>query len=321
MGAEPHDLGGERRPVGLDEPRLDGGERADRVVEQAGAVGAADPGVHGAVAGDDLHPVAGVPGERGEEERGIHRGVQARGVADPSGARARGVEDDDDAAVLLGLPGAHDEVAAPRGGPPVDGPHVVAVDVVAQAVELGALAAGAHRGPAVELAQDREPARQVLAGREGVEGADRPGHLDRALPGGEAEGPADAHGHAVGDPVTPPGGHEVGREAHPLVRRHGEGRARRRRAPADGRPRVAQQAAHAAVGGVRDPQGARRRLAQAHLGRLAARDGAAPPGGSRAARRAPRGAPRRGATTAPSTTTATARRAPAPAGPAPRCAG
>ena len=132
-------------------------------MQQPGPVGAADPGVDDPVTGEHLHPVARVAGERGEQQRGIHRGVEARGVADPTGTGARGVEHDDDAAVLLGLPGAHDEVLAPGGGAPVDGAHVVAVDVVAQAVELGALAADAHRGPPVELAQHGQPAGQVLA--------------------------------------------------------------------------------------------------------------------------------------------------------------
>ena len=181
-----------------------------------------DPGVDDPVAGEHLHPVAGVAGERGEEQRGIHRGIEAGGVADPAGAGARGVEHDDDAAVLLGLPGAHDEVLAPGGGPPVDRAHVVALDVVAQAVELGALAAGAHRGPAVELAQHGEPAGQVLAGGEGVQRADRAGHRDRPLPRGQPQRPEHAHGDPVGEAVTAPGGHEVGGEAHPLVRGHGE---------------------------------------------------------------------------------------------------
>ena len=203
-------------------------------MQQAGPVGARDPGVDHPVTGEHLHPVAGVAGERGQQQRGIHRGVEARGVADPTGAGARGVEHDDDAAVLLGLPGAHDEVLAPGGGAPVDRAHVVAVDVVAQAVELGALAADAHRGPAVELAQHGESAGQVLARGERVQRPDRPGHLDRPLPRGQPQRPEDAHGHPVGEPVAAPGGHEVGREAHPLVRRHGERRARHRTAPADG---------------------------------------------------------------------------------------
>ena len=53
-------------------------------------------------------------------------------VADPAGRGAGGVENDDDAAVLFGLPGAHDDIAPPRCGAPVDRAHVVALDVVAQ---------------------------------------------------------------------------------------------------------------------------------------------------------------------------------------------
>ena len=57
-------------------------------MQQLGPVGAADPRVHDPVTGEHLHPVAGVAGERGEEQRGIHGGVEARGVADPAGAGA-----------------------------------------------------------------------------------------------------------------------------------------------------------------------------------------------------------------------------------------
>ena len=185
-GAEPHDLGRQGRPVRLDEPRLDRREGADRVVQQAGAVGPGHPGVDDPVAGDDLHAVVRVPGERGEQQRGVHGGIEAGRVADPAGAGARGVEDDDDPAVLLRLPRAHDEVLAPGGGAPVDRAHVVALDVVAQAVELGALAAGAHGGAAVELAQHGEPARQVPARRERVQRAHRPGHLDATAAGPRA---------------------------------------------------------------------------------------------------------------------------------------
>ena len=44
-----------------------------------------------------------------------------------------------------GPPGAHHHVGAPGGGPPVDGADVVADDVLAQRIELGALAADQRR--------------------------------------------------------------------------------------------------------------------------------------------------------------------------------
>ena len=282
-------------------------------------VGAADPGVHHPVARDDLHPVACVPGQRGEQERGIHRGVEPGGVADATGARARGVEHDDDPPVLLGLPGAHDEVLAPGGRPPVDGAHVVTLDVLAQAVELGALPSGAHGRAPVELAEHRQPARQVPPRRERVQRPERPRHRERPLARGEPQRPEDPHGDAVGSSVTTTGRGEVGGEAHPLVRRHGEvvhGILR----SGGGRPGVPQQAAHPTTGGVGDPQAARRALAEAHLGGPAAHDAAGRSGGSRAARRARRAAGRRAATTAPSPHSATRRPVPAPAGPARRCA-
>ena len=70
--------------------------------------------------------------------------------------------------------------------------HVVALDVVAQAVELGALPAGPQRRSTVELAQHGEPARQVLARRERVQGAQLARHLEGALPGGQPERAATA---------------------------------------------------------------------------------------------------------------------------------
>ena len=61
----------------------------------------------------------------------------------------------------------------PRRGAPVDRTDVVALDVVAQRVELGALSPDPDRGPPVELAQRREPRRKVLAAGERRQRADR----------------------------------------------------------------------------------------------------------------------------------------------------
>ena len=181
-----------------------------------------------------------MPGDGGEEEGGVHAGVEPRRVADAAGARARGVEHDDDAAVLLGLPRPHDEVAAPRGRPPVDGAHVVALDVVAQRVELRALPAGAHRRAPVELAQHGEPARDVPARRERVEHPQPPGHLERGLPRGDAERSAQAERHPVGVPVAAPRRGERRGEAGALTAGQAE-RVPGQLGSRGRRPRVAQQ--------------------------------------------------------------------------------
>src|SRR5262249_2506945 len=82
------------------------------------------------VEGQQVHPVPGAGGERGEQQRGIHRRVQAGDAADPPGGGAPGVQHDQYLAVAFRAPGAHHDVPEPRGGPPVDGPHVVADHVL-----------------------------------------------------------------------------------------------------------------------------------------------------------------------------------------------
>ena len=122
-------------------PASSGRHGLDELVEQVGGRRAHDRGPLHAVVGDQVDAVAGPRGERREQQRRVHRRVEPRGVADPARGRAPGVEHEQHVPVALGAPGAHHEVAGPGGGPPVDGPHVVAVDVLAQRVELRALAA------------------------------------------------------------------------------------------------------------------------------------------------------------------------------------
>ena len=174
---------------------LDGRQGADGVVQELGAVRAGDPGQDHAVAGEHLDPVARMSRQGGEQEGCVHGRVEPRRIVHATGRGSRGVDDDDDPAVLLGLPGADHEVLAAGGGAPVDAAHVVSVDVVAQAVELGALSPGAQRCPTVQLPQHGEPAGQVLAGGERVQRPQPPRYLERPLPGGQAErsGGADRH--------------------------------------------------------------------------------------------------------------------------------
>ena len=134
------------------------------------------PGPGDPVVGEEVDVVACPRGERGKQQRGIHRPVQPRpaagvvggGVdADAAGRGASGVEHDHHPTVPLGPPRAHHHVGAPGGGAPVDRPDVVADHILAQRIELGALPADQHRCIAFELAEFGQPRRQVLADRNG----------------------------------------------------------------------------------------------------------------------------------------------------------
>ncbi|SKZ20257.1 Uncharacterised protein [Mycobacteroides abscessus subsp. abscessus] len=99
--------------------------------------------MHDAVARDEVDPIARVRSERRQQQRGIHRGVESRRVTDAAGRGPRRVEHDHDVPVLLRLPRADDDGAASSGGTPVDAAYVVALDIVTERVEFGALTAGA----------------------------------------------------------------------------------------------------------------------------------------------------------------------------------
>ena len=90
-------------------------------------------------------------------------------------------------AVAFGTPGAYGDRGLAGCGAPVDGTGVVAGDVLAEAVELRALAAGQDAGAAVEFAQAGQLRGQVLAAGEGGQDAYGPGDVVAALAGGEAE--------------------------------------------------------------------------------------------------------------------------------------
>ena len=76
--------------------------------------------------GDEVDPVAGARGQRGQQQRRVHRGVEPWRVADPAGGGAAGVEDEQDVPVALGPPGAHHDVAGAERRAPVDRADVVA---------------------------------------------------------------------------------------------------------------------------------------------------------------------------------------------------
>ena len=67
-------------------------------------------------------------------------GAVGRRRGDPAGAGAAGVDDAQHPPVAFGPPLLDRHVLAPGAGPPVDRARIVADDVVAQRVELGALA-------------------------------------------------------------------------------------------------------------------------------------------------------------------------------------
>ena len=157
---------------------------------------AVDPGPRHPVVRDEVDVITG-PGCQGRQQQcGVHRPVQARPAArvprrgvDADAARGgpAGVQHDDHPTVPLRPPGADHDVGPPRGGAPVDGPDVVADDVFAQRVEFGALAADQHRDRAVELAELRQPRRQVLAREERRKDPHLRRHPVRALPARQAQ--------------------------------------------------------------------------------------------------------------------------------------
>ena len=87
----------------------------------------------------------------------------------------------------------------------------------------------------------------------------RPGTRCDPCRAASPSGPNDAHGDAVGGPVAAPGGHQRGDDPPPLAGRAGRAGAGRSRAPADGRPGVAQHGR--AAGAARVGHGQLRRSA------------------------------------------------------------
>ena len=192
-----------------------------------------------------------------------------------------------------GPPRAHHHVGGARARPPVDRAHVVADDVLAQRVELGALAADHRRRAPVELAQPRQPAGQVLAGAERRQDPHAStGRPARGLPGGAARagrarrtrdevagavaasGRAQGHRRAGAAPGRQVEGEPVGGE-----RRAEGGQASRTRPRARRRRRAVLPTVEHDVGGDAEPDRRSRRRAAGSA------RGAMPPG---------RGPPRRG---------------------------
>ena len=174
------------------------GHRLDQLGEQFGARRAEHAGPADPVVGEEVDVVAGPRRERRQQQRGIHRPVEpgpARGIgggrvdADPAGRGAPGVEHDHHPPVAFGPPGADDDVGAARGCAPVDRPHVVTDDILAQRIEFGSLSADQRRQQPVDLAQFGQPRRQVLAGQERRQHPNLARHRLRPLPSRQPQRP------------------------------------------------------------------------------------------------------------------------------------
>src|SRR4051812_5097324 len=113
--------------------------------------------------------------------------VQARLVADPCGRRAAGVQRQQHPPVPLRSVHAYLERLSTGGGAPIDGANVVAADVLAETVELGAPARPARRDLPLDLSQAGELLRQERPRPEVRQDPNLSGHAYRPLPSGQAE--------------------------------------------------------------------------------------------------------------------------------------
>src|SRR5690606_10115275 len=138
------------------------GYRVDQGRKDIARGAALDEGTRAAVVGEERQTVAGAGGQRRQQQGRVHGRVQPGYVPDPARGRAAGVEDQQDVTVPLGTPGADRDRRLTGRGAPVDGTGVVAGDVLAQAVELGALTPRQDAGAAVEFPQTGQLRRQVL---------------------------------------------------------------------------------------------------------------------------------------------------------------
>ena len=229
--------GGQPRPVGLDEHRLQVGHRRRPACGSSVACAPPprDPGAHPPVAGEEVDAVPGAGGERGEQQRGVHRRVEPGHVVDPAGRRPRGVEHQQHPAVALGLPGAHHDVAAAGGGPPVDAAHVVAArrSRAASRTRCPGRAPAPRPGRRARAAGPAGWAGACASGRPAAP-ARVPGTSTRALPGRQPQRAEAADRHPVGAAGRRDGwGSRAGGQPH----RSPAGRSSRCRlpvAPADG---------------------------------------------------------------------------------------
>src|SRR5207248_5826863 len=176
------------------------------------------------VDGQQVDAVTGPVGQRGEQERGVDGRVEPGLVPDPGGGGAPGVQDAQDPPVPLGPVGTGDDVGAPGAGPPVDRPYVVADHVLAQRVELRALAPAPGDDHPGDDPQPGQLLRQQPAGGEPGQHAQPPGRRHRVgaaagrLPVRQAQRAEGADGDPDSGPVPAPGRTQGGDQAYRGVR-------------------------------------------------------------------------------------------------------
>ncbi len=208
--------------VGLGEHGFHQRQRGAHPDQRIRAASRGERDAGGGVMGDQADPVTGTGGHRAEQQGGVHRVVEARGVADAARAGPPGVEEADDPAIPFRPKRLDRDGAAPRAAPPVDHPYVVAWNVVAQAVEFRALPAPAQRGVTFDLPQAGQGGGQVAAGGERRQHPQPPGRGMPSLSASQTEGAQRADGYPVGVTITPPGGpqHQVAESSLPRWNGH-----------------------------------------------------------------------------------------------------
>jgi len=100
-------------------------------------------GHHGpdpAVEGDQPGPVTEAGGDRGQHQHGVHGVLDAGDAGHLPGHGPAVVQQHDHRLVPLGAVGAHNGLAGPGGGRPVDAAGLVVDGVLPQLLELGAAA-------------------------------------------------------------------------------------------------------------------------------------------------------------------------------------
>ncbi len=196
---------GHRPEVGLGQLGVQHRHRAGEGGEHVAPARPDHPGADPAVHGQQVDPVAGPRGQRRQQQRRVHRGVQPRHASHPARRGASGVQQHDDPPVPLWPPGGDHDLGPPGRGPPVDGPDVVAGHVLAQRVELGPLPPDQRPVHAVKLTQPGQLLREVPPAEERRQHPDRPGRATAALPAGQPERSKRADCHRAGLPVAAPG--------------------------------------------------------------------------------------------------------------------
>ena len=138
-------LGERQRVVGLDRAVVDLGRHRLQALERVHAAGGLGPLPDPLVEAEQADPVAGAQAEPAEQERGVDRVVELRHAADRLGHQLAGVDREHDLVVALGAELLAQELAVARRRLPVDRAVIEPGHVLAQRLELGAVAEVAAR--------------------------------------------------------------------------------------------------------------------------------------------------------------------------------